>query len=99
VVAGLMARNAEADLQNARDGAPFDVDRYRSGQRAATVATVAFVAAPVLMGVGAGLLWRAHASGSERQGAAGAQAGWQVLPLVAGTSNAPTLGGALSGSY
>jgi hypothetical protein len=58
VVAGLISRNAQQEIVDAsQKGGEYDRAAYERGQRAATVATVSFVAAPVLVGVGVVMYW------------------------------------------
>lgn len=58
VVAGLISRNAQQEIVDAsQKGGEYNRATYEQGQRAATVATISFVAAPVLVGVGVVMYW------------------------------------------
>jgi hypothetical protein len=107
-VAGLVARNAQDQIENTREGAPYDVTTDERGRTAATTATVAFVMAPVLIGLGAAALWYGPrlggeaAAGGEANIVARARTGrggpsqFKITPIVAGSG---TFGATLTGSY
>jgi hypothetical protein len=69
-IAGAMARNAETEIsQTSQRMGVFDPELYDRGRRASTISTASFIAAPVLLGLGALAYWmgRSMAKG-ERNG-------------------------------
>jgi hypothetical protein len=100
-VAGLAARRHEQAIQNASDGAPYDAGGYQEGKRDARIATAAFIATPVLLGVGAYLVWRGWARHPAPPSSA---ATWRIVPTATPTRKSvaePSLawGGVLEGQW
>jgi hypothetical protein len=100
-VTALAARSHEQAIQGAGDGAPYDAAGYQAGERDARIATAAFIAAPMLLVVGAYLAWR----GWGRQPApASAATTWRIIPTATPASKSaaqPSLawGGVLEGQW
>jgi hypothetical protein len=91
-VLGLRARQAERDISEAssQGGRTYDPDRYRTGERAARMATVGFIAAPAAAVVGALLYWRGASLRTRKE-----RAHLQLLPTIARGG----LGGLVAVSY
>jgi hypothetical protein len=82
VIAALTAKQAEREISDASaNRRTFDAERYRAGEQAATISTVAFIATPVLVGLGALLYWNGSAPP-----AAGARASVSVVPTISRSS-------------
>jgi hypothetical protein len=77
---GLLATKAERDISEAsrRGGQIFDPARYQAGERAARIATIGFVAAPVVALAGGLLYWKGTAVRSRSE-----QVRIRVLPTFA----------------
>jgi hypothetical protein len=55
--AGIWAKRTESEISGSGEGSTFDAGKYQNGDRAARLATIGFIAAPALIGLGVLLYW------------------------------------------
>lgn len=81
VVAGVVSRSAENQIADAsKNHGTYDPGLYSRGQRASTIATVGFVAAPLLLTAGAVMYWLGHPTTTATS--VSGPAAWQIGPSL-----------------